>query len=501
MTDSQLLQTGYTRVFTLDGGGSPATKPAYRDFARAMAVSWPQGDITPVRVPSRDSYDRFDVETSLQGQQGLPSLPLQFRKKIGLSGILQAVRNGCPQTIQVHAGQCSNPSDFDNGWLDGHVIVLTQAKPTDYSTGELGALDSDARAMVMEDVPFTGLDYYEIGKQAFSRQAASEVTDEVVDIIIADDPTCGSCGTPSNGCQKVFALVAESSESPGISAAVVHTEDGGANWTKSAITSLSIGTDATAIAAVGNYIVVISQGDEAYHYADIDNLLAGTEVWTRVTSGFNTGNGPTDIYAFGDEAWIVGLGGYIYKLSNVGSAVTVQSAGDQTTENLNEIQGLRDYFLLIVGDSNVVLRSTDRGTTWESVTGPSAGVNLNTGAPTAQQVWQIGNANGEIWYTIDGGVNWTETSFPDSGTGTVEAIAMVDSIVGYMSHTLNGVGRLFRTINGGYTWVRQPYGGGIFPANDKLNAIAACEDPGANTVYVGGLDADGADGIVVKGVA
>ena len=62
-----LQKTSQSRVFTIDGGASPNTSPVYQSLARAQAASWPQGDVTPVRVPDPDAYESFVVVDQIKG--------------------------------------------------------------------------------------------------------------------------------------------------------------------------------------------------------------------------------------------------------------------------------------------------------------------------------------------------------------------------------------------------------------------------------------------------
>ena len=119
--------------------------------------------------------------------------------------------------------------------------------------------------------------------------------------------------------------------------------------------------------------------------------------------------------------------------------------------------------------------------------------------------WFVGDDNGQLWYTRDRGVNWVEKPFPGSGTGDVRDIVFATPTVGYMSHSTGAVptvGRLLRTIDGGFSWYVLPEGTTTIPANLYLNSIAAvAECP--NVVYAGGLEVAGlappGDGIFIKG--
>ncbi len=469
----------------------------------AGEVDWALGDVTKVEEPSRDAYDAFDIVDTIKGTRGLPTLPITFRMQKTLSDILRLVRKGCEVDVQVHIGSCKVPSDFNGGWSDGKVLVLSRANPTNYSTDQIGALQSDDRAIVMETVPFTGLDYYEIGPVLASLQGEAAVTDEVLDVAICDAINCGACGLPSDGCQVVFALLSDSSGSPGLPAAVVYTTDGGSTWTRRDITTLGLAEAPNRLACVGTNLVVVSEASASLHYIPIADITAGEGSWTEVTTGFVGGGEPRAIVSISPtETWIAGAGGYIYFTDDPTAGVEVQTAGDVTTQDLNAIEALDERTLVAVGASNAVVYSTNGGTTWALVTGPAVAVTLNAVALETELVWLIGDANGSLWYTLDGGENWTEKSFSGSGDGQVRDIVFATPQVGYMAHdTSAGVGRVFRTIDGGFSWYQIPEATGqTFPTNDRINALAACADD-ANILFAGGLAGDGSDGVLIKAAA
>lgn len=208
-----VLRTPQSRVFLIENQAGPANTPQYQGYARAGGLDWPQGDVTPVRIPSTEAYDQFDIVDEIIGQQGLPSLSVMFRATRDLSDALRIAKKRCPLDLQIHIGSCKDPSDFNAGWEK--VIVVERARPTNYSTDDLGALDTDQNAVVSETLPFTGRTAYELRPINGALQAQTEITDEVIDVTICDSATCGECGIPSDGCQVVFALVRDNSGSPG----------------------------------------------------------------------------------------------------------------------------------------------------------------------------------------------------------------------------------------------------------------------------------------------
>jgi hypothetical protein len=73
--------------------------------------------------------------------------------------------------------------------------------------------------------------------------------------------------------------------------------------------------------------------------------------------------------------------------------------------------------------------------------------------------------------------------------------------VGFLAHRTSATkGRLYRTFDGGYTWVSTPEKSGSFPAMDYMNAIATCSYD-ANLVVGFGLADDASDGYIVLGQA
>lgn len=497
-TGKNLQKTSQTRLFTIEDRANPASIPSYQALARALGLSWPQGDITPIRVPDPARYGKFITVDRIKGQQGLPTISIEGRLSRELSELLQLVRKGCPLDLQLHAGLCEDPRDFNNGWEK--VYILEGAEPTSYDTAEFGALDADQEAVVNETIPLSGLDWYELKRIVGGEVAAAEVLQEVVDITICDSRQCGECGIPSNGCEKIFAVTLSAGGSPGLPAKVIFSQDGGATWDTSVITSLGATEDPTAIACVGSYLVVVSNDSDSLHYASLLDILAGTETWVEMSTGFVGAKGPNAIFSLGSVFnWMAGDGGYIYFADDITSTVTVQSAGSASVNNLAAIHGSDELNLVAVGASNTVLFSHDGGQVWSLIVGPAVGVDLSAVWVKSDNVWIIGTADGRLFYTRDGGGTWVAKAFPGGGSGKVQDISFSTPSVGYMSHTTTAPrGRILRTIDGGHSWYVLPEQAGLtLPDNDRFTAIFACaEDP--NLVFGAGLGANAIDGIIVK---
>lgn len=496
----RIQQTGYSRVFAIPYRAGPTNQPIYEGFWKAEGLSWKQGDIKPIRYPSPTSYDKFITAGKIRGETGLPEIKIMAKFTDDVSDFLKLTRQGCDVDIQVHFGLCANPQDFNGGWTK--VAVLEGAAITDYSLGNMGALEPSERAQIDESVPLTGEDYYEILRMIYSELASTQVVQEVLDIKVCDAVQCGLCGIVSDGCQYLFALTAAHQGSPGRNAELLISQNGGVSWAVSYITSIPATSDPVQLNCVGVNVVVTSQEGANLSYAPIADLWAGTETWTSVTTGIVASSEPGAMFTLGPTlTWLVGKLGYIYFTADPTAGVSVQDAGVATAQNLSAIHGWDSDNLVAVGASNAVVFTNDGGVTWASVTGPNVGVVLNTVFMRGQLEWWVGDAAGKVWYTINGGQSWTQKLVPKTGLGQVRHIIFSTPSVGYISIDNGTAGFLLRTIDGGWDWFTTPETSlhASLPTNSKLNKVATCADP--NITFAAGNKIAAGDGVIIKGAA
>lgn len=493
----QVLQTGFTRVWIAEGGAGPSRAYEYQDTMKAGALRWPAGEPTNLEVPDGDSFNRFIVVDQIPAEDQKPQLPVINRFPRNRASTLARIRRqGCVTDIQVHIGECGDPRDFDNSWVTGgKVLVLEGASMSDYNTDELGALQSSERALVNETGTFNGLDYYEIFSLAYGESAGSNIEGEVIAVAICDSPSCtGICGAGSDGCQRVFVVTLDLG-SVGAGVGVAYSSDGGATWNNTDLDAASGGAPTDA-ACVGTYLVIPTNTGDAHAYALIADIVVGDAAWAEVVTGYVAGHGPNALSSVGATmTWFAADDGYIYFSSDITSEVEVQEEGNLTAQNLLGIHALDSDNVLVGGGSNVLLVTTTGGDSWSLLVGPSVGNAINTVWMRSETEWIVGTAAGRVYYTTDGGESWSESGFSGQGTGVVEQIRFANTQVGYMLHTVGGAGRIFRTINGGRTWVLQT---GV-PVNDRLNSVATCHNP--NRMFAGGLGANAVDGILVEGAS
>jgi len=498
MTSYIPAQTGLSRVFIIEGRARPDHRPAYHSHWMAGSPSIDIGDIERIESNDPDRYDKFIEIGTIQGARSRATLTLTGRYALELkSTMLRLANQECHFDVQINFGACDNPREYNTF---NKKLVLEDVAITNYSATDLGALSSDSRSQVDESVDISAESLYELVQVSLSSRAGDIVTNEVVDITHCDNVSCGDCDDQSDGCSKYFAVTVTAGGSPGTPADVVFTLNGGTTWLAHDIETLS-SEDASGIACLGAYVVVVSETAGSISYALTSEFTAtGDPEFTEVTTGFVSGAGPTSITTIGNKAFITGANGYVYMTEDPTGGVTALDSGVLYTDDYNKVDALTEEFAVAVGDAGRIIK-TENGTTWGAVEPSPVGVSVNLTSILVKDksTWLIGTSTGNFYYTLNGGTTWTLGSFSGSGSGVVrDIVAATDSVL-YMAHdTATPKGRILRSTNGGYDWVVMPEGSGVLPANDRINALATCPD-NADIVIGVGLADDGSDGFIIVG--
>jgi hypothetical protein len=494
------LTSGKTRVFIIEGRARGDHSPSYQTCLRMAGVTWGQGDVTRVECPSDTQFDAFEESAKIKGSKDRPTTSLVGRFPLDVkSEILRLVRKGCSVDVQLNAGECTDPRIFT---AFKKKVILEDVDFTNYTTDDLGALQSGDRAPVNETGEISAKDLYEVVPLSFAERAGNLVTNEVLDVVICDAVSCGECEDESDGCQKIFAITKAAGGSPSTPPDIVFSLDGGASWYAYDINSMTAVADPDELDCLGSYVVVVSATTCSLHYAlksEFTGLVA--PFFTAVATGFVAGGCPAAIKSVGNYAFIAGKNGYVYGTSDPTAGVSVLDAGVATADDLYAIDALDTEFAVAVGENSSIIKTED-GVTWSAVAGPvglGIGVTLYTVALKSQTEWWIGTSNGRLYATYDGGVTWVLQAFPGSGTGIVYYVAIASDSVMYIAHqTALTKGRILRSYDGGHEWVVLPETSGLIPANDRINALAVCVlDP--NMVVGVGLADLSSDGFIVVG--
>lgn len=495
------LTSAFTRVFVIDGGARSDHKPSYESCMRMQGISQGFGDIESIECPDPYNWGKFVEVAQIRGASERPTTTIESRYMLdALSTLMDLARKGCSFDVHLHMGECTDPSEFNTF---KKAVVLETAQLTNYSTDELGALASGDNSEVNESADLSAVDMYELFPLTLTEQAASVVTGEVIDVVICDTVSCGECEDQSSGCEKIYALTAAAGGSPSTPADIVFSLNGGTTWYAHDIDSLSAAEEPDALDCVGSYLVVVSNETDSIHYVLKSELAeTGDPTFTEVTTGVVAAGSPNAIWSAGNKAFVVGDGGYVYKIEDPTSGVEVLSAGSATVDNLNAVHGLSETFAVAVGNNGAVIYTTD-GETWGSVAvdPTGSGIHLTGVAVRGENDWVVISDNGRMYYTLDKGDTWTEKGFPGSGAGVCRDIVFATPSVGFLAHnTATPAGRILRTYDGGYSWQVLPEGAGSIPANDYVGALAACST-NPNFVVGVGLADDASDGFVVVGAA
>jgi hypothetical protein len=468
---------------------------------RPDAIEESIGDITPIKCPHPTRANQFVEVGSIAGERERPTTQLVGHYPRDEASLLKELSDlGCSNDIYIVIGLCEDLSVFDD---DKKTLVFDSGIITNYATDPLGALSDSDNAEVNETADLSGTKWYEVLALNYARRADDIVTNEVIDVVICDNPGCGDCDDPSDGCEKIFALTTSAGGSPSTPADIVYSLDKRQTWQAVDIDTLGAAEAPNALACVGQYLVVVSNDSASLHYALLSEFTTTPSVtWTEVTTGFVAGGEPNDISSNGTTAFVVGDGGYVYKTTDPTTGVTVIDAGVAVTDNLNAVHNISDEFMVAGGDSGAVVKS-ENGLTVSAVTPRPVGAGIDVLdiaiQPGLEDSWWLPMSNGTLYYTVNGGVTFVQSTFSGSGAGVSRSISWSTRQVGYFSHdTAAPLGRIFKTKNGGNSWKIETVASNSIPATDRFTKIAACEFD-VNFLVAVGLDDDASDGIIVVG--
>lgn len=488
--------TQSARLYLIENRAGPENEVDFISFGRAESPSFPQGSVDPIIAPSPDRAGEYTKLGTTKGPPEQATVDLVgLYSRNTLSDFLRLARKGCPFDAMVIFGKCrdlKNSDDFEK------VVYFPDGTATDFSISALGEREGDTP--IEETLPISAEDMFELVPLTYASRAGDIITNQVLDIIIADTASCGDCDETSDGCQKVFGITLSAGGSPGTPADVVFSLDKCGTWQAHDIDSLTVGSDPSAIAKVGTYIVVTSNDDASIEIALSSEFDGVTDPsFSTVTTGIVAGGEPNDIWSIGSKAFVVGDGGYIYSITDPTAGLTVLDAGVAVQDDLNAVHAINENFAIAVGNAGAIVK-TENGTIWGAITGPvGVGVNLNAIWIQSEKVWWVGGTDGNLYYTIDGGTTWGTKAFSGSGSGTIHDIQFSNENVGFVAHaTTAPLGRILETINGGNTFIVAPRGSGVLPANDQVTALATCRED-QNFVVGVGLADDASDGYIVVG--
>ncbi len=477
----------------------PNTIPVYLGCHQLGDVDQPEGDVELIYCPDESGPSRFKTVGSLQGAAGAITTSVTTDVTDALD---ELERSKCPFTLFVHLSKSGRKDVFTN--FD-RTFVFTNVRITSRGLTNLTARTPDDNARSEQTFDLSAEELLRLVAPTINRQSISETTN-INDITFCNDEVCRTDETQASAaCQTGFAACDAVVASPPASANVLVTTNGG-TWAATAADPFAVGErlsgvecfdlsrDTTRVIVSRGAAVAIEPAKTSYS----DDSGAN---WTEIDVGaVNFTYIPTrhSMFALDRNSIWVGLSnGYIFKSTDAGLSYTAIESGVIHSGLWNAIHFSDENVGWAVGDANIIAKTLDGGTSWTTITGPTArsGDNvISLFVLDRNRVW-IGYDSGDLYYTLDGGAtgndSWTARAFSGSGSGDVRDIKFFNDSLGYIAtDSTSPVGTVHWTIDGGYTWSAL-----TTPTNLGVNKVWICNEW---TFFVCG-DIQGGLGFIAKG--
>lgn len=376
--------------------------------SRAQGLTQPLGDIEWTECQDPANPGKFVSDVEIEGSPTAPEGGVQMKKSIQNAIHTRLYR--CRWDIDVRYYICDRLDD-PLAWES--IDRVCNAKLTQYATDDESAYQSTDDGEVIITAPFKGEPMIvHIWKLTAAMKDTDLTTESIMAIAKCQDETCaGDCG-PAEDCFLIAGTTAVAGN-PNL----LVSDEAGDYWTLTPFDGTNNTPDwdnaITDLDCVGSLNVVVSEGEGAYAWAlDVDG------VWTEVAEdeeGNTLADHPPTAVAVQSPSniYIVGHDGYIWKSTNGGVSISTANggdAGDATGQDLRDVVAITDKFVVAVGDANAIVKTENAGATWTAVTGPvaQAGVRINAILGLDKNRWLLGYADGELWYTEDGGETWLQ---------------------------------------------------------------------------------------------
>lgn len=442
----------------------PNTQPQYLGCHDLGDVSEPQGDIAQRYCPNPDGPGSWDVVLVTQGPPDRITTTVTTYVGKTADWLEKQI---CPIPVYVHQSMCGKKNIFlsyDRGELYQYARFASKGR-TNLVMRE-GVDASEQTFDLSADSYSNGL----FGKY-YPLKLTPQVTTEantLYDIAFCNALTClGPCGPAKGICTDGYIVAAAGA---GVSANVLRTIDAGTTWAATAADPFAIDEDIISVVCfpISRTItrVVVGRGTtDVANPAEIAYSDDNGATWTNVNVGSTNGEymqWTGALFAIDNyNIWAITDLGNIFKSTNGAVSWT-----EQTTTNVNGLNYIRfkdENHGLTVGDTNTILYTEDGGAHWVTITGPAAQAAQDALCCEILDAyrWWVGYADGELWYTNDGGTNWFQRAFTaPAGAATVDRVndvMFLDDFLGFFvikwtDGLADEYGTIYRTFNGGHDW-------------------------------------------------
>lgn len=317
MTDVSITKNNDLAVFVFNQDNLAERPKPLGAFGSSIvsALEKNRGDLNPIVVPDPITGEYTIVDT-VRSAPSLGSMSIMEKlHPYAATYLEQAYEVDCDKAFLIKidcAGRKDDPSHFDSVYVIEGVRMNNIAHDGDLQSF---TENTDTGVQLTSDMNLVG--WKRIYPLRFAQTAAAEVLAEIVDVIFADAISCGACAPYSAGDNGIYALQVANTGSPGLSAQIVFTVNGGTSWTALDIPTLG-GVTANAIVSVGSQLVVFSEAYGGHAVVEKANLSASS-TFTGVTTGYNASGKPRVAYVQSVANVIIGgAGGYIYQTDAIG---------------------------------------------------------------------------------------------------------------------------------------------------------------------------------------
>lgn len=290
-----------------------------------------------------------------------------------------------------------------------------------------------------------------------------------------------------NYFMKGFTLSPTSFISTGVSSAwdksfIVRTNDGGLTWD-----SIPVGAPGAAYQLTSLYFPDFNNGYAGgainINQAMVKTTNNGT-TWTDITPD------PLSNYPINAISFIDGQNGYasdhlhIYKTNNGGTNWTTLTPNVYVSD-ISFLDMNNGYLCGSFNTEGIVYKTTDGGQTWSNLL---TLINPFSGTMTLENLDVISDDiifsclpyNNLLYRTTDGGIDWDTITPPN-----MSYVIDYDFINANEGHILSSMSEIYRTVDGGQTWVLEySVAGGFYGPSVYLNSISF----DGNTGYVCGSE-------------
>jgi len=428
----------------------------------------PMGDITPYYLPSDDTRGEFEIVAETQGAPGNVTTTIEMPRSIAT----RLLAMECAFNMLIMYSQCERPDSKVYDVAD----YISVARLTGKTIPAPVARQPDDQTLALVSGAVSARSWMEICSPVFTDQAAAVTSEDLMDVVSADDPSCGGiCGERTVGCQVLYAV--------GANNVVLKTTNGGGTWTDIGGPTGWAGSPGDTINAVyaqGDFVIVGSGDDE-----EIGVSTDGGSTWTEIDLATELGASNFVNAIFGLDKyhiWIAADGGVVLFSSDGG--LTWEDVSPATTEDLYGIHFLDTNRGIVVGDNGAVATTVNGGSAWTARTVSTfTAKNVKCCAQTDTYIMVVAGVEGRMAYSLDGGDTWTQKTTALTASDTITALMFSETNFGYYTAD---TGDVYRTDDGGYSWEAMD-----ITANSGLNGVWACTPSTVSAV--------GASGFVTRG--